>query len=283
MGVPNPPFLERFNHVMSAIANPVYLLLPFMEKMVPRPQIHKEIAVIHSAFDDLINRRRTNKGSDLISLLLEDETLSHDEVRENAITFFIASHVRTSILITVSALTMAQDSSSGSISSLMYYLAASPEYQDRARAEVLSVLGPIRDPTLADLNDMPFVHACVREVLRINTPVTSSVPRTCKSPVRLGQYAIPANTGVMPNSYVWHHAASEWPDAYVFSPERWFDEKGNVKSSADGWRAYTSVTSFLSASPVFRSRVLSWSSPVPGKELCTPRAKDFHCDVPSGV
>jgi cytochrome P450 len=247
MGASNPPFIQRFNNVMHAIASPSYLLFPFLEKVVPRTRVHTEIAAFKSAFDDLINTRRSHKGSDLISLMLEDEELSHDEVRENLITFFIASHVSTSITLVLLTLTVSQDSSAGSISSLMYYLAASPEYQKRARAEVLSVLGPTRDPTVADLADMPLVHACVREVLRINTPVTSSVPRTCKSAIRLGQYAIPANTSIMPNSYVWHHAAREWPDAYTFRPERWFDQKGNMKSSADGWRTYARTSSCHSA------------------------------------
>jgi cytochrome P450 len=123
----------------------------------------------------------------------------------------------------------------------MYYLAVSPEYQQRARAEVLSVIGPARDPTVADLNDMPLIHACVREVLRINTPVTSSVPRTCKHPIRLGQYVIPQNTSIIPNSYVWHHATREWPDPYAFKPERWLEENGNVKTSVDGWRKSLTV------------------------------------------
>jgi hypothetical protein len=102
MGKAKPPFIEKFNNVMRAIASPAYLLMPLLEKLFPRPAVHVEISAFKAAFDKLIHERRRNKGEDLISLMLEDEKLSHDEVRENLITFFIASHVRTKAYLLLS-------------------------------------------------------------------------------------------------------------------------------------------------------------------------------------
>jgi cytochrome P450 len=94
MKVTSPPFIEKFNSVMHAIARPAYLLFPLLEKIFPRPHVRAEIASFKAAFDELIHARRGNRGHDLISFMLDDEGLSQDEIRENLITFFIASHVR---------------------------------------------------------------------------------------------------------------------------------------------------------------------------------------------
>jgi len=58
------------------------------------------------------------------------------------------------------------------MSSFVYYLAKNPEVQRRAREEVLAAMGG-GDPDMANLRKMNFVQACLRESLRINTPILS--------------------------------------------------------------------------------------------------------------
>lgn len=58
------------------------------------------------------------------------------------------------------------------MSSLVYYLAKNINMQERARAEVIAAMGD-EDPTIRNLQDMPFTQACIREALRINTPIVS--------------------------------------------------------------------------------------------------------------
>lgn len=59
------------------------------------------------------------------------------------------------------------------MSSLVYYLGKDPEMQERARKEVITALGE-DDPNFQNMRDMPFVQACIREALRINTPIVST-------------------------------------------------------------------------------------------------------------
>ena len=63
------------------------------------------------------------------------------------------------------------------MSSFVYYLAKNPEVQRRARAEVLAAMGS-GDPDMANLRKMNFVQACLRESLRINTPIVSFILNT---------------------------------------------------------------------------------------------------------
>jgi cytochrome P450 len=56
------------------------------------------------------------------------------------------------------------------MSTLVYHLAKNQEYQHIAREEVLKAMGPHGEPSLDNLKDMPFLHACFKEALRINSP-----------------------------------------------------------------------------------------------------------------
>ena len=123
-----------------------------------------------------------------------------------------------------------QDTSAGGISSLIYYLAKYPYLQERARQEVLDVLGEDLDPTLENVQQMHYLFACVREALRINTPISYVVPRISDSPVTLGRYVIPAHTSLILNMYAIHHSEVNWQNAYKFDPDRF--PKGSSPSPA---------------------------------------------------
>ena len=58
------------------------------------------------------------------------------------------------------------------MSSFVYYLSKHPEAQVRARREVVAALGK-DEPNIENLRHMPFLQACIRESLRINTPIVS--------------------------------------------------------------------------------------------------------------
>jgi hypothetical protein len=73
-------FIQRFNSIMKEIASPAYLVLPFLERLLPRPRVHAGIATFRAAFQALIDAKRHDKGTDLVSFMLEDESMSQDEV-----------------------------------------------------------------------------------------------------------------------------------------------------------------------------------------------------------
>ena len=135
--------------------------------------------------------------------------MTDDEFRDNMVLLFIAGH----------------DTSAGGLSSLIYYLARYPEAQEEARREVMSVLKKETEPAIDHLQRMPFLTACIREALRINTPISYVVPRAPPQASRLGPYPIPANTSLICNIYAIHHDPKHWADPHVFRPERFLDVK----------------------------------------------------------
>src|ERR1700761_9383181 len=116
------------------------------------------------------------------------------------------------------------------MSSLCYYMARKPEIQKRAREEVRKAMAKITngEPTMDALRDMPYLQACIRESLRVNTPITYMVPRSPqKDSVFKGangrEVFIPAGSSVILNITSIHYKEEYWPNATEFIPERFMD------------------------------------------------------------
>jgi cytochrome P450 len=68
------------------------------------------------------------------------------------------------------------------MASFVYYLAKHPEFQVRARKEAEAALKKDQgEPTVENLREMPFIQACIREALRLNTPIVSDRIYLCFS------------------------------------------------------------------------------------------------------
>ncbi|CAO2193179.1 unnamed protein product [Urochloa humidicola] len=167
-------------------------------------------------------------GDDLLGLLLETNMEEHsgggmstDDVIGECKLFYFVGMETTSILLTWT----------------MILLSMHPEWQDRAREEVLHVFpaGALAG-TAADydcLSRLKIVMMVLHEVLRLYTPVPAVHRRTYK-PVELGGVRYPAGvTLVLPLLCV-HHDKDVWgPDAEEFRPERFAE---GVAGAAGGDR-----------------------------------------------
>uniref|UniRef100_J3L235 Secologanin synthase n=2 Tax=Oryza brachyantha TaxID=4533 RepID=J3L235_ORYBR len=154
-------------------------------------------------------------SDDLLGLLLESN-LDHSKGNGNAnsgITiddvigecklFYFAGMETTSVLLTWT----------------MIVLSMHPEWQDRAREEVLQVFGS-RAPDYDGLSRLRTVTMVLYEVLRLYTPLTSLQRKTYK-PMELGGVRFPAGVMLQLPLLCVHHDKDVWgPDADEFRPER---------------------------------------------------------------
>ena len=69
----NSPFVRQYNHVMESIANPLYLVMPKLEKVFPRVSTIKAIDELVKSFQDLLMMKKENPGNDMITYMLEDK------------------------------------------------------------------------------------------------------------------------------------------------------------------------------------------------------------------
>lgn len=68
----------------------------------------------------------------------------------------------------------------------LYALAQAPDVQQKLREELQSI--PTENPTMDELNELPYLEAVVRETLRVHAPVVSTARIAAKDDV------IPLNT-----------------------------------------------------------------------------------------
>jgi cytochrome P450 len=164
----------------------------------------------------LIAKRRKEGGDhgDLLSMLLAAEDaddprrrLSDTEVRDQAMTLFIAGH----------------ETTANALAWTWHLLAQHEPVRAKLKAEIDAVLGPDRLPELEDAARLPYATAVFSESMRLYPPVWV-VGRRALEDVTLGDYEIPARTIVLGSQYLLHRDERYWPRAEEFLPERWLDE-----------------------------------------------------------
>lgn len=87
------PFVSEYNGVMSAIANPLYLLFPAFERLFPRKKLITRIDQLVEKFMNILLDKRATPGDDMMSFMLQDPGMSDKELRDNMIVLFIGGHV----------------------------------------------------------------------------------------------------------------------------------------------------------------------------------------------
>lgn len=86
-------FVRNYNHIMHAIANPFYLLMPAMEHIIPRRGLSEGMNTLSNNFQDMLVEKRDNPGSDMLTYMVQDVEITDRELRDNMILLFIAGHV----------------------------------------------------------------------------------------------------------------------------------------------------------------------------------------------
>ena len=149
---------------------------------------------------------------DLLSMLLHatdtegDGTgMSDQQLRDEAITLFIAGH----------------ETTANALSWTWLLLARTPDAERALHDEVDRVLGD-RLPTMDDLPQLPMARAIVAESMRLYPPAYI-VGRRATEPYSVGGFDFPARTLFLCPQFIVHRDPRWWPEPDRFRPERWLD------------------------------------------------------------
>ncbi|KAF4617511.1 hypothetical protein D9613_005756 [Agrocybe pediades] len=104
-----------------------------------------------------------------------------------------------------------------------------PEVQRKAQAEIDRVLGG-RLPEFNDQEDLPYISAIVKEVLRWQPIGPISVPRAASEEDIYRGYYIPKGAIMVPNSWSLLQDKEHYPEPHIFRPER-FMKDGKLNPS----------------------------------------------------
>ena len=195
------------------------LMLPLADLLekLPIPSVRRFArarARLDATIYRLIEERRTSgeDRGDLISMLLlardEDDggQMSDEQVRDEALTIFLAGH----------------ETTAHALAWTWYLLSQNPDSEAKFHAELDSVLAG-RTPTLDDLPNLPFTRRILAESLRLYSPAWV-IGRRALSDYQLGNYGINRGDIVLIAQCVMHTDPRYWENPDAFDPDRWTPE-----------------------------------------------------------
>jgi cytochrome P450 len=160
----------------------------------------------------MIRRRRATgaEGDDLLSLLLrareDGPGMTDEQVRDEAITIFLAGHETTANALTWTWLLLSEH----------------PE----ARASLLTELDGVlagRPPTAAHVPSLPFTRAVLHESIR-RYPPAWAIGRRATADLDADGHRIAAGSVLVVSPWLLHHDARWWDEPWGFRPERWLED-----------------------------------------------------------
>lgn len=171
----------------------------------------RAVARLDAILYRIIQQRRAQGGDrgDLLSMLLatQDEAgagMDDKQVRDEAMTLFLAGHETTANAMAWTLLLLAQH----------------PEARARVEAEV-DALG--HAPTYEDLKKLPWTLAVLKESMRLYPPAYIMSRRAAED-VTIGPHLLKKNTILFVNILGIHHRPDLYPDPERFDPSRFLGD-----------------------------------------------------------
>ncbi|MCA9924007.1 MAG: cytochrome P450, partial [Anaerolineales bacterium] len=167
--------------------------------------------IIAERRETAVNGKVTDTG-DLLSMLMlsvdeAGEFMDDKQLRDEVATLFAAGH----------------ETTSNALSWTWYLLAQHPHIEARLHEELDSVLAG-RQPTLADLPNLPYSLQIIKEAIRLYPPAWVLNGRLALEDVQLGGYTVPKGSTVFVSPYVMHHLPQYFAEPEQFKPERFTPE-----------------------------------------------------------
>lgn len=176
-------------------------------------KLAKSLKQLDSAVQRILDERKKISGIagvdrqvDMLDLLLatqdEEGGLDSKELRDQIVTFIVAGH----------------ETVASSLTWTWWLLGDNQEVQKLLQKEVDEVLNG-KEPTVKDIEKLPYTRAIVDEALRIYPPGWVVSRRSLDSDV-LGGFEIPEKSVVIISPWATHRHPDSWVDAEKFDPQR---------------------------------------------------------------
>lgn len=198
--------------INDMISRPPNCSLPFLD-LLPTPcnfeLWRRQDILINTILQMIANKRAKPGGDDIISHLLQDKRNTDDDLLGVLSIFFFAGF----------------DTTSNTMSMVLYHLAHNPDIQEAARRDVFEVIGETSVPKMNKIFHMKYLTAVIKETLRMfpTVPmVTREVTQTHADGV-CPRFAEADTFGVTLNFFGLHYNPKAWNKPSEFVPERWMD------------------------------------------------------------
>jgi len=198
---------ESFEHLVAASMSRVRLPVPGLE-------FHRGLRARRFMLDyfrGMIATRRSGTGEDMFSRLAragsdDDGQFTDQQVIDHMIFLMMAAH----------------DTTTSTLTSMMYELARQPEWQERLREESRALPGDAL--AFDDLDRLEGLSLVFNEALRLYPPLPV-IPRVATEAFVFAGHRIPKNAMVVISPIVTHWMEAWWDHAHRFDPARFGPER----------------------------------------------------------
>ena len=204
--------LDTLMHMDAVFLNPFGPLISKLPLPINARRKRMVADIDEVIYRMIADRRASGDQGDLMSMLLaardeDDGTGMTDvQVRDEAVTLFLAGHETTANALTWTWLLLSQH----------------PEIEAKFHEELDRVLGG-REPSPDDYPQLTYTRQVVAESMRLYPPVWAFA-REATADTTVGGYTLPAGSQLVICSHVVHHNPELYPDPEKFDPERFSPE-----------------------------------------------------------
>ncbi|RXW19057.1 hypothetical protein EST38_g6787 [Candolleomyces aberdarensis] len=165
-----------------------------------------------SNFAKGVNGRHPSMAADLIDNLPEESDANYAMLENIARSVCAAGYIA------------GAETTGSAATVLLYVLASYPEIQTKAQAEIDAVVGSDRLPLVMDRENLPYVHAVIKEVGRWYTVSPLGVAHCNAEDDEYDGYFIPKGTIILQNNWVMMHDPDVFDKPSEFIPERYIKD-----------------------------------------------------------
>lgn len=113
--------------------------------------------------------------------------------------------------------------SSISLSAILYQVLREPQHLERLQKELRTTFSRVEDISLAGLQHLPYLNACINESLRLIPPFHLRFASRISPGAEISGVYVPKGVVVFSDIYTMQRSASYWAYPDEFRPERWLD------------------------------------------------------------
>ncbi|KAF8389549.1 hypothetical protein HHK36_024065 [Tetracentron sinense] len=212
--------VRRISEVASAPnLDDFYPILGGLDLQNLKKEMMEVFRRIYSLWGIIIKERRERKDEQLSSQrcfmdVLIDNAFSDDQINQ----------------LLLELLAAGTDTSTSTIEWAMSELINNQEPMNKVRVELAREIDQ-NVVTESNLPQLPYLHACVKETLRLHPPAPLLIPHRAAESCKVMNYTIPKDTQVFVNVWAIGRDPMIWEDPLTFKPERFLssdlDFKGN--------------------------------------------------------
>ncbi|KAH9904933.1 cytochrome P450 3A31 [Xylariomycetidae sp. FL2044] len=132
------------------------------------------------------------------------------------------------------------DTTSTALATLLFYLAANKNAQEKAAAEVRAAFSSRDDIVISPaLNSCTYLRACVDESLRITPPVGVPLWRRVVRVTTIDSQPMPPGCDVGMSIYPIHHDPRYFDRPFEYRPERWLADERSVERARAAFNPFS--------------------------------------------